>query len=86
VDSIFTLAQFKKEFDYNFPMLSDFNKEVSQLYGALYENFVFGMKGVSKRAAFVIDKKGVVQYMDVLENAGKMPNFNAIKEALSHLK
>lgn len=85
VDSIFTLARFKKEFDYNFPMLSDFNKEVSQLYGAFYENFVFGMKGVSKRAAFVIDKKGVIQYIDVLENAGKMPNFNAIKEALSDL-
>ena len=85
VDSIFTLARFKKEFDYNFPMLSDFNKEVSQLYGAFYENFVFGMKGVSKRAAFVIDKKGVIQHIDVLENAGKMPNFKAIKDALSDL-
>ncbi|MEO0043777.1 MAG: hypothetical protein RL329_3225 [Bacteroidota bacterium] len=86
VDSIFTLAQFKKEYDYNFPMLSDFNKEVSTLYGVLYENFVFGMKGVSKRAAFVVDKKGILRHIDILENAGKMPNFKAIKTALEQLK
>jgi glutaredoxin-dependent peroxiredoxin len=85
VDSIFTLAQFKKEFDYNFPMLSDFNKEVSPKYGAFYDNFVFGMKGVSKRAAFVIDEEGVIQYHEVLENAGKMPNFKAIKSVLGYL-
>jgi peroxiredoxin len=85
VDSIFTLAQFKKEFDYNFPMLSDFNKEVSPQYDAFYDNFVFGMKGVSKRAAFVIDKEGVIQHHEVLENAAKMPNFKAIKSVLDYL-
>src|SRR5436190_301345 len=49
VDSPFTLAKFKEEQALNFPLLSDFNKEVSKAYGALYENFVLGMKGVSKR-------------------------------------
>ncbi|MEY3562577.1 MAG: hypothetical protein RLZZ294_583 [Bacteroidota bacterium] len=44
VDSIFTLAKFKEEQQYNFPLLSDFNKTVSQAYGAFYEEFVFGMK------------------------------------------
>src|SRR6476646_7835236 len=46
VDSLYTLAKFKAEQNLNFPLLSDFNKEVSQLYGALYETFGFGMRGV----------------------------------------
>lgn len=85
VDSIFTLGVFKKEQNYNFSLLSDFNKEVSQLYGAYYEEFVLGMKGVSKRAAFVVDKTGIVRYAEVLEDAGNVPNFAAIQECLKNL-
>lgn len=85
VDSIFTLAKFKEEQQYNFPLLSDFNKTVSQAYGAFYDEFVFDMKGVSRRAAFVVDKEGVVQYAEVLESAGDQPNFDAIKEVLGGL-
>jgi peroxiredoxin len=58
---------------------------VSQAYGAFYDEFVFGMKGVSRRAAFVVDKNGTVQYAEVLESAGDLPNFDAIKAALSGL-
>jgi len=85
VDSPFTLEKFKEEQNLNFTLLSDFNKEVSRNYGALYEDFVFGMKGVSKRSAFVIDKEGEVRYAEVLENAGDLPNFEAVKETLSAL-
>lgn len=84
VDSLFTLAKFKEEQKLNFPLLSDFNKEVSAAYGAIYEDFL-GMKGVSKRSAFVIDKDGVVRYAEVLEKASDLPNFVAIKEALAKL-
>ena len=80
VDSPFTLAKFKEENAYQFPLLSDFNKEASAAYGALYESFAFGMKGVSKRAAFVIDEQQNVLYAEVLENAGDLPNFEAIAE------
>ncbi len=83
VDSPFTLAKFKEDQKLNFPLLSDFNKEVSRAYGSLYEEFVLGLKGVSKRSAFVIDEDGVVQYAEVLENAGDMPNFEAVKNHLS---
>src|SRR4051812_2539675 len=48
VDSLFTLAKFKAEQNLNFPLLSDFNKEVSKEFGSLYETFGFEMKGVSK--------------------------------------
>lgn len=85
VDSLFTLEQFKKAENYNFQLLSDFNKNVSRAYGSLYEDFVLDMKGVSKRSAFVIDKEGVVQYAEVLDSAGDLPNFEAVKAALNGL-
>jgi peroxiredoxin len=85
VDSPFTLAKFKEEQKLNFQLLSDFNKEVSGAYGALYENFVLGLKGVSKRSAFVINTEGNIVYAEVLENAGDQPNFGAIQDALSAL-
>lgn len=86
VDSIFTLAKFKEEQSYNFPLLSDFNKEVSQAYGSFYDEFVFDMKGVSRRSAFLVDAEGIIQYAEVLESAGDQPNFTAIKDAVSQLR
>lgn len=85
VDSVFTLAQFKEAQQYNFPLLSDFNKEASAAYGAIYTDWILDMKGVSKRAAFVIDREGIVRYAEVLENAGEVPNFNSIQEVLKQL-
>jgi len=86
VDSLFTLGKFKTEQNLNFELLSDFNKETSKAYGSLYDSFVLGMNGVSKRSAFVIDKEGVVQYAEVIENAGEQPNFKAIQQTLENLK
>jgi peroxiredoxin len=82
VDSPFTLAKFKEDQAYQFPLLSDFNKEVSPAYGAFYEEFAFNLKGVSKRAAFVINEEGKVIYSEVLEDAGNMPDFDAIKKII----
>ena len=83
VDSPFTLAKFKEAEQLNFPLLSDFNKEVSRQYGALYDNFVLDMRGVSKRAAFVVDGEGIIRYAEVLDSAGDLPNFAAIRETLA---
>lgn len=85
VDSVFTLAKFKEEQAYNFSLLSDFNKEVSTLYGSVYTDWILDMKGVSKRSAFVLDKEGVVRYAEVLENPGELPNFEAINACLAGL-
>jgi peroxiredoxin len=86
VDSIFTLAKFKEDQGFNFLLLSDFNKDVSKTYEAIYESFTdMDMKGVSKRSAFVIDKQGIIQYAEVLESAGDVPNFEAINDTLSRL-
>lgn len=85
VDSIYSLRKFKEEQNLNFRLLSDFNKEASTNYGTIYETFSNDMKGVSKRSAFVIDKEGVVRYAEVLENAGEIPDFNAIQDCLKSL-
>lgn len=66
-------------------MLSDWNKVTAQAYGALYDEFVLGMKGVAKRSAFVVDKDGKIQYAEILESAGNLPNFAAINETLKTL-
>lgn len=79
VDSIFSLGKFKAEQGLNFDLLSDFNKEVSNSYGCLYEQFVLEMKGVSKRSAFLIDTEGIIRYAEVLENAGEIPNLESLK-------
>jgi peroxiredoxin len=85
VDSIFTLARYKEDQQLNFPLLSDFNKNISTEYGTLYDTFVFDMRGVSKRSAFIIDKTGIVRYAEILETATDLPDFEAIKRTLSTL-
>ncbi|CCH54910.1 alkyl hydroperoxide reductase/ Thiol specific antioxidant/ Mal allergen [Fibrisoma limi BUZ 3] len=86
VDSPYTLARFKDDQHLPFQLLSDFNKDVSTAYGALHETFSYNMRGVSKRAAFVIDREGVIRYVEVLENPGKIPNFQAVQDALQSIK
>jgi peroxiredoxin len=86
IDTVFTLGKFKEEQNLSFDLLSDFNKEVSAAYGSQFETFpALGMKGVAKRAAFVIDKDGVIQYAEVLTTPGELPNFDAINAALAEL-
>lgn len=87
VDSLFTLEKFKAEQNLNFQLLSDFNKEASKAFDVLYDTFpAFGMLGVSKRAAFVIDGKGVIQYAEVCPTPGDLPSFEAIQTTLAGLK
>lgn len=85
VDSLYTLAKYKAEQSFNFPLLSDFNKEVSEAYDSLYKEWILTMKGVSKRSAFVIDAEGIIRYAEVLDNAGEQPDFNQIRAVLEGL-
>ncbi|MCW3076956.1 MAG: peroxiredoxin [Bacteroidetes bacterium] len=84
-DSVFTQLKYKEDQKLNFELLSDFNKETSKEYGSLYENFIFGTQGVSKRSAFVIDKEGMVRHIEILENASEQPSYEAIQKCLKEL-
>jgi peroxiredoxin len=89
VDSSFAHKLWAEKHNFNFSLLSDFNKEVCQAYGAFYDVFLpgkFDYKGVAKRSAFVVDKTGKIRYAEVLENPGDEPNYEAIKTALGSLR
>ncbi len=82
VDSPFAQEAFAKANHFNFPLLSDFNKEVSMAYDVLFEELI-GLKGVSKRAAFVITKDGEIAYGESSDDPKQLPDFAAIKVALA---
>lgn len=84
VDSFFTLGQFKSMNNLNFDLLSDFNKDVIRSYG-VYNGDFFGMDGVANRSAFVIDNDGVIQYAEVLDDAGNEPNYADILEKVKEV-
>lgn len=85
-DSPQTLARYKHEYQLNFTLLSDYNKEVIRAYDVMYEEFSLGMRGVPKRAVFVIDADGIIRHMEVLEKAGNMPDLVAVQEAVRNLQ
>lgn len=84
VDSHYSLKAFKEAQNYNFTLLSDFNKEVSRKYNSLYDEF-HGMNGVSKRAAFVINKDRKIVHSEILENASQIPDLDKVQEVLDRL-
>ena len=86
VDMPFSLGKFKESNGINFPLLSDFNKEAITAYDVRNENFSVGLKGVAKRASFVIDKEGVIRFIEILPAPGDYPNFAEIKKVLESLK
>jgi peroxiredoxin len=82
VDSPFAQEQMAQVDKLQFPLLSDFNKEVSEAYDVLYADLL-GFKGVSKRSAFVIDEAGSIIYSESSDDPHDLPNFDAIKAALA---
>jgi peroxiredoxin len=84
VDTFFALKAFRDAEQLTFPLLSDFNKDVIRLYGVFNEDMI-GLKGIAKRAVFVIDRDGVVRYREVLEDARNEPNYGKVFQALEGL-
>ena len=84
VDTFFTLKAFQDQQALTFPLLSDFNKQVIRDYGVFNEDMI-GLKGIAKRAVFVIDKTGIVRHREVLDDARNEPDYDKVFEALSRL-
>jgi peroxiredoxin len=85
VDTFFTLKAYHDQQGYNFPLLSDFNKEAIRDYGVFNEDMI-GLKGIAKRAVFVIDKDGIVRHREVLEDARNEPDYEKVFKTLDGLK
>lgn len=86
-DSPFALGEFKKAHHFPFRLLSDHDGTVSEAYGAKYDHDFTPMKldRISKRSAFVIDRDGSIAYAEVLDNAGEMPDLDAVASTVSDL-
>jgi peroxiredoxin len=84
VDTFFTLKAFHDQQQLTFPLLSDFNKQAIRDYGVFNEDMI-GLKGIAKRAVFVIDKDGVVRHREVLEDARNEPDYEKVFSALASL-
>jgi len=81
VDSPFAQEAWAEKEKIQIPLLSDLNKEVSKAYGTLLPDLI-GLGSVSARAAFVIDKAGVIQYSEQTPTPIELPNFEKIKSTL----
>jgi peroxiredoxin len=79
VDSPFANKSFASQNNLQFPLLSDFSRDISRQYGGIYEDFA-GLKGykASKRSVFVLDALGIVKYAWVTENPGVEPDYEEI--------
>ena len=84
VDTFFTLKAFHDQQKLSFPLLSDFNKQAIREYGVFNEDMI-GLKGIAKRAVFVIDKDGVVRHREVLEDARNEPDYDKVFSSLASL-
>ena len=81
VDTFFTLKAVHDQQKLTFPLLSDFNKTAIRDYGVFNEDMI-GLKGIAKRAVFVIDKEGIVRHAEVLDDARNEPNYDLVFKTL----
>jgi peroxiredoxin len=67
----------------SFPVLSDYTRSTINAYDVALADFA-GLPGytASHRATYVIDGSGIVQFVDVTENPGIEPNYDAIYAAV----
>jgi len=84
VDTFFALKAFRDSQHLTFPLLSDFNKEVIRQYDVFFEDMI-GLKGLAKRAVFVIDADGIIRHRQVVEDARNEPDYDQVFAALAAL-
>ena len=83
-DTFFALKAWADQQQFNFPLLSDYNRDILGKYGVNNPDMI-GLKNIAKRAVFVIDKSGVVRHAEVLDDARNEPDYGKVKAALAAL-
>ena len=81
VTATFSQQQFARDLQLSYPLLSDWNREVSQAWGVAYTEWK-GHRGVAKRSVFVVDRAGVVRYRWVTDDALQLPDITEAVAAL----
>jgi peroxiredoxin len=81
-DTFFALKAWADHQKYDFPLLSDYNKEVIRQYGVVNPDMI-GLKDIAKRAVFVVDRNGVVKYREVLDDARNEPDYDKLRQAVA---
>lgn len=84
VDSPFVTREFREANDLPFPVLSDFNRDVSRRYGVLAEE-MWGLRGIARRAVFVVDGRGRIAWSWIAEDSGEEPDYGAVRRAAEAL-
>jgi glutaredoxin-dependent peroxiredoxin len=82
VDTFFSLKAWADQQKLNFPLLSDFNKDVIRKYDVVNPDMI-GLKDISKRAVFVIGRDGAVRHREVLDDARNEPDYGKVRQALA---
>ena len=83
-DTFFALKAWGDQQKFDFPLLSDYNKEVIRQYDVVNPDMI-GLKDIAKRAVFVIDRSGVVRHREVLDDARNEPDYGKVRQALASL-
>ena len=84
VDTPFALKEFWKQQQLNFPLLSDFNRDAIAKYDVVNPD-MGGLKGISRRAVFVIDQSGTIRHREVTASPGDEPDYAKVESVLSGL-
>jgi peroxiredoxin len=85
VDTPFSQEAWAQKEKIGITLASDLNKTTVKAYGVVFP-MLAGIGDTAARAAFVIDKNGVVQYSEQTPTPKDLPNFEAVKAALAKLK
>ncbi|PWU10119.1 MAG: hypothetical protein C5B47_02660 [Verrucomicrobia bacterium] len=89
-DSPFAQEAWAQKNRIGIPLLSDYDHAVARAYGVAYENFLpevgLGLSGVAKRAAFLIDRQGMIRYAESHDDPQQVPDFAKIQAKLSELE
>ena len=86
VDSAYTLKVYAQTYNLEYTLLSDFNKKVSKTFDVLQDPWTdMGYRGVSKRAVFVLDRKGILRYRWVTDVPSEEPPYDEVVDALTKL-
>ena len=85
VDSPFAQEAWAQKEKIGITLASDLNKTTAKAYGVLLDDLA-GLGSVSARAAFVVDKAGVIQYSEQTPTPKELPNFEEVKAVLANLK